>query len=89
MKHPLTEGQQVDLITPLCLCVQTKRARILLYLFFANVCVCLSEGEGGASLPVCAQACINARLISPYLTWTSPGEKPQYFQTRKKNRLFG
>lgn len=39
---------------------------------------------------ICVCACTNVFLIFPqYLTWPSPREKPQYFQTRKKNRLFG
>lgn len=35
--------------------------------------------------------CMNKCLpdLPRYLTWPSPPEKPQYFQSRKKNRLFG
>lgn len=39
-----------------------------------HVCVC-----------VCAQRHIS--LISPGLTWPSPGEKTQYFLSRKNNTL--
>lgn len=94
MKHPLTEAQQVDLITPPCV-RSDQTCMYIIVSVLANVCVCIiwvcqsvCLRGGGVSSPVCAQACINARLISPYLTWTSPGRKTPILSDQKEKQTF-
>lgn len=50
---------------------------------------CLSEGgRRGGSLPVCAQACINARLISPIPHVDQPRRKTPILSDQKEKQTF-
>lgn len=80
------QGQQVELIASLCVCVLNRPICVFLYLMcvYVHLCMCAFVHANMlvyvyACMHICMHNCMHVFFISPCLTWPSPEEKPQYF----------